>query len=58
MARAEIEQIALATGGKIISNFNEIKKEKLGRAREVKEITIGAKNKSMIAFEYCPTKKQ
>ena len=27
---AEIEQIALATGGRIITNFNDIKKEKLG----------------------------
>ena len=37
---AEIEQIALATGGRIITNFKDIKKEKLGRAREVKEINM------------------
>jgi T-complex protein 1 subunit epsilon len=54
---AEIEQIALATGGRIISNFNEIKKEKLGRAREVKEISIGTKNQKIIVIEDCPTKK-
>jgi T-complex protein 1 subunit epsilon len=54
---AEIEQIALATGGRIITNFNDIKKEKLGRAREVKEITIGTKNQRMIVIEDCPTKK-
>ena len=53
----EIEQIALATGGRIITNFNDIKKEKLGRAREVKEITIGTKNQKMIGIEDCPTKK-
>ena len=54
---AEIEQIALATGGRIISNFNDIKKEKLGRAREVKEINIGTNNQKMIVIEDCPTKK-
>ena len=54
---AEIEQIALATGGRIITNFNDIKKEKLGRAREVKEITVGTKNQRMIVIEDCPTKK-
>ena len=54
---AEIEQIALATGGRIITNFKDIKKEKLGRAREVKEINIGTKNQKMIVIEDCPTKK-
>ena len=54
---AEIEQIALATGGRIITNFKDIKKEKLGRAREVKEINIGTKNEKMIVIEDCPTKK-
>ena len=54
---AEIEQIALTTGGRIISNFNDIKKEKLGRAREVKEINIGTKNEKMIVIEDCLTKK-
>ena len=53
---AEIEQIALATGGRIITNFKDIKKEKLGRAREVKEINIGTKNEKMIVIEDCPTK--
>ena len=54
---SEIEQIALATGGRIISNFKDIKKEKLGRAREVKEINIGKKKEKMIVIEDCPTKK-
>ena len=53
----EIEQIALATGGRIITNFNDIKKEKLGRAREVKEINVGTKNSKMIVIEDCPLKK-
>ena len=54
---AEIEQIALATGGRIINNFKDIKKEKLGRAREVKEINLGTNNQKMIVIEDCPTKK-
>ncbi len=54
---SEIEQIAVATGGKIISNFNDIKKEKLGKAKDVKEITIGTKNEKMIVIGECPVKK-
>ena len=54
---AEIELIALATGGRIITNFKDIKKEKLGRAREVKEINVGTKNQKMIVIEDCPTRK-
>jgi T-complex protein 1 subunit epsilon len=54
---AEIEQIALATGGRIINNFADIKKEKLGSARVIKEITVGTKNQKMIVIEDCPTKK-
>ena len=54
---AEIEQIALATGGRIINNFADIKKEKLGSARVIKEITVGTKNQKMIVIEDCPKKK-
>ena len=54
---SEIEQIAVATGGRIITNFNDIKKEKLGRARVVKEITLGTKNEKMIVLEECLVKK-
>ena len=54
---SEIEQIALATGGRIINNFSEIKKEKLGSARVIKEITVGTKNQKMIVIEDCPKKK-
>jgi T-complex protein 1 subunit epsilon len=54
---AEIELIALATGGRIITNFKDIKKEKLGSAREVKEINVGTKNQKMIVIEDCPTRK-
>lgn len=54
---AEIEQIALATGGRIINNFADIKKEKLGSARVIKEITVGTKNQKMIVIEDCPKKE-
>ena len=54
---AEIEQIALATGGRIINNFNDIKKEKLGSARVIKEISVGTQNQKMIVIEDCPKKK-
>ena len=53
----DIEQIVLSTGGRIISNLKDIKKEKLGRAREVKEINIGTSNEKMIVIEDCTTKK-
>ena len=54
---AEIEQIALATGGRIINNFSDIKAEKLGSARVIKEISVGTKNQKMIVIEDCPKKK-
>lgn len=54
---SEIELIALATGGRIINNFNEIKNEKLGRTREVREINVGTKNEKMIVIEDCPSRK-
>ena len=54
---AEIEQIALATGGRIINNFSAIKAEKLGSARVIKEISVGTKNQKMIVIEDCPKKK-
>lgn len=40
----EIELLALATGGRIIPRFSDIKKEKLGRARIVKEQSFGTEN--------------
>ena len=53
----EIEQIALATGGRIIPRFSEIKPEKLGRARIVKEINFGTENEKMIVIEDCQVNK-
>ena len=54
---SEIELIALATGGRIIPRFSEIKEEKLGRARVVKEISSGTENEKMIVIEDCQVNK-
>ena len=53
----EIELIALATGGRIIPRFNEIKSEKLGRARIVRESSFGTENNKMIVIEDCQVNK-
>ncbi len=53
----EIELIALATGGRIIPRFSEIKSEKLGRARIVKENSFGTENQKMIVIEDCQVNK-
>jgi T-complex protein 1 subunit epsilon len=53
----EIELIALATGGRIIPRFSEIKPEKLGRARVVKEISFGTESEKMIVIEDCQVNK-
>ena len=57
MGGAEIEQIALASGGRIINNFKDISKEKLGKAYEVKEMNLGTKNDKVIVIELCLAKK-
>jgi T-complex protein 1 subunit epsilon len=53
----EIELIALATGARIIPRFSEIKEEKLGRARQVKEVSFGTMNDKMIVIEDCQVNK-
>ena len=53
----EIELIALATGARIIPRFSEIKEEKLGRARVVKEISVGTMNDKMVVIEDCQVNK-
>merc|ERR1719187_2944502 len=37
----EIELIAIATGGRIVPRFEELKTEKLGKAGKVRELTFG-----------------
>jgi T-complex protein 1 subunit epsilon len=53
----EIELIALATGGRIIPRFSEIKSEKLGRARVVRESSFGTENNKLIVIEDCQINK-
>ena len=53
----EIELIDLATGGTIIPRFSDIKPEKLGRARLVKEINFGTSDERMIQIEDCTVNK-
>jgi len=53
----EIEQIAIATGSRIIQRFEDIKKTKLGAARIVKEQSFGTDNSKMIVLEDCITNK-
>lgn len=53
----EIELIALATGGRIVPRFTEIKPEKLGRARVVKELSFGTEEEKMIVIEDCQVNK-
>ena len=53
----ELEQIALASGGRIINNFKDIAVEKFGKAYEVKEVNLGTKNDKVIIIELCLAKK-
>jgi len=53
----ELELIALASGGRIIPRFSEIKSEKLGRARVVKESSYGTENSKLIVIEDCQINK-
>lgn len=53
----EIELIAMATGGRIIPRFEEIKEEKLGKCKRVKEINFGTVNEKVILLEGCESSK-
>lgn len=49
----EIELIAIATGGRIVPRFEELKPEKLGHAGIVREITFGTTKDRMLIIEKC-----
>jgi T-complex protein 1 subunit epsilon len=53
----EIELIAIATGGRIVPRFEELKAEKLGRAGLVREIEFGTTKDRMIVIEGCPNSR-
>jgi len=50
----EIELIAIATGGRIVPRFDELKSDKLGRAGSVRELDFGTTKDKMLVIEGCP----
>lgn len=53
----DIELIAIATGGRIIPRFEEITKEKLGKASLVREVSFGTTKDHMLFIEGCHNSK-
>jgi len=53
----ELELIAIATGGRIVPRFEELKAEKLGSAGVVREITFGTTKDQMLVIEDCLNSK-
>ncbi|KAF8627057.1 hypothetical protein AX17_006397 [Amanita inopinata Kibby_2008] len=49
----EIELIAIATQGRIVPRFEDLKPEKLGKAGIVREITFGTTRDKMLVIEDC-----
>ncbi|KAI8824005.1 chaperonin Cpn60/TCP-1 family [Fimicolochytrium jonesii] len=49
----EIELIAIATNGRIVPRFEELSKEKLGKAGVVREISFGTTKDRMLVIEEC-----
>jgi len=53
----EVELIAIATGGRIVPRFEELKASKLGSAGLVREIDFGTTKDKMLVIEQCPNTK-
>merc|ERR1712190_70252 len=53
----ELELIAIATGGRIVPRFEELKPEKLGKAGIVRELTFGTSKEQMLVIEECGNSK-
>jgi len=53
----EIELIAIATNGRIVPRFSELKPEKLGTAGVVRELKFGTDNETMLCIEQCPNNR-
>ncbi|GES83140.1 T-complex protein 1 subunit epsilon [Rhizophagus clarus] len=49
----EIELIAIATNGRIVPRFEDLKPEKLGKAGHVREISFGTTKDRMLIIEEC-----
>ncbi|VDD75722.1 unnamed protein product [Mesocestoides corti] len=54
---AEIELIAIATGGRIVPRFEELTAEKLGHAGVVRELSFGTTKDCMLVIEDCDNSK-
>jgi T-complex protein 1 subunit epsilon len=49
----EIELIAIATNGRIVPRFEDLRSEKLGRAGIVKQMSFGTTREKMLVIEDC-----
>ena len=49
----ELEQLAIATGGRIVPRFSEVTADKLGRAGRVREVSFGTTKDRMLVIEGC-----
>jgi T-complex protein 1 subunit epsilon len=49
----EIELIAIATNGRIVPRFEDLSKEKLGKAGVVREMSFGTTREKMLVIEEC-----
>ncbi|KAJ3052374.1 T-complex protein 1 subunit epsilon [Rhizophlyctis rosea] len=49
----EIELIAIATNGRIVPRFEELSREKLGKAGVVREVSFGTTKDRMLVIEEC-----
>lgn len=53
----ELELIAVATGGRIVPRFEELRADKLGKAGLVREVTFGTNKDKMLFVEQCANSK-
>ncbi|ORM40637.1 T-complex protein 1 subunit epsilon [Babesia sp. Xinjiang] len=54
---AELELVAIATGGKIVGRFEDLDESKLGRAGVVREVASGTDHQEFIFIEQCQKTK-
>jgi T-complex protein 1 subunit epsilon len=57
VAGGDVELLAMATGGRIIPRFEEIKPEKLGRCGIIKELSFGTMQEKMLVIKDCAKSK-
>lgn len=49
--------IAIATGGRIVPRFSELREDKLGKAGVIKELSFGTTKEKMLVVEECQNSK-